>query len=74
MGRQLLVVIVIGLVCGMGAGLAWGRLAGAGVGILVTVVGATILVLRRNQKDLDELEHGHVPRPVDRALGNEDRP
>jgi uncharacterized membrane protein YccC len=74
MARQLLIVIGVGVLCGIGTGLAWGRLVGASLGILVAVLGATIMVLRRNHKDLAELEHGHVPGAVDRALGNEDRP
>ena len=74
MTRQLLVVLGIGVLCGVGAGLVWGRAVGAGIGILVAVVGATVTVLRRNQEDLGELEHGHVPEPVDRALADEDRP
>jgi uncharacterized membrane protein YccC len=74
MVRQLLLAIGVGVLVGVGAGLVSGRLVGASLGILVAVVGATIAVLRRNQKDLDELEHGHVPRAVDRALGDEDRP
>jgi uncharacterized membrane protein YccC len=74
MVRQLLIAIGVGVLVGVGAGLVWGRLVGASLGILVAVVGATIAVLRRNHKDLDELEHGHVPGAVDRALGNEDPP
>ena len=74
MARQLLVAIGIGVLCGVGAGLAWSQVVGVGVGILVAVLGATVAVLRRNRKDLDELEQGHVPEAVNRALGNEDRP
>lgn len=74
MARQLLVAIGIGVLCGVGAGLAWSRVVGVGVGILVAVVGATVAVLWRNRRDLDELEHGHVPEAVDRALGDESRP
>jgi hypothetical protein len=33
------------------------------------VVGAILVVLRRNQKDLHELEQGLVPDAVDEALG-----
>jgi uncharacterized membrane protein YccC len=74
MAKQLLIVIGVGVLCGVGAGLVWGRLVGASLGILVAVVGATVAVLRRNRKDLGELERGYVPGAVDRALGNADRP
>ena len=74
MARQLLVAIGVGVLCGVGAGFAWGRAVGVAVGILVAAVGATIAVLGRNQKDLHEMEHGHVPEAVDRALGDDDRP
>jgi hypothetical protein len=33
-------------------------------------IGAIGVVLVRNQKDLRELEHGHVPEEVDRAPGD----
>ena len=74
MARQLLVAIGIGVLCGVGAGLAWRRAVGVAVGVLVAAIGATVAVLRRNRRDLDDLEHGHVPEAVDRALGDEPRP
>ena len=74
MARQLLVAIGIGVLCGVGAGLVWGRAVGVAVAVLVAAIGATAAVLRRNREDLRDLEHGHVPEAVDRALGDDDRP
>lgn len=70
MVNRLLMVVGLAVLCGIVAGLVWGRLVGAGLGTAMALIGAIIVVLVRNQKDLHELEHGHVPEEVDRALGN----
>jgi len=53
---RLLVVIVVSLLVGAGATLLWDRPRGLGIGIHVAVVGVLLLVLRRNRRDLPELE------------------
>jgi hypothetical protein len=74
MAKRLLIVVAVAVVCAIIASLIWGRLVGVGAGAFLAIMGAIIMVLRRNQKDLHELEHGHVPEPVDRALGEKHRP
>ncbi len=69
MGRKALVVLAASLAAGLIARAAWGGFAGAGALAAVAVAGALWIVLRRNQKDLRELEAGRVPPEVDRALG-----
>ena len=69
MARRLLLAFAIALVVGAGAGLVRDTAIGVTAGIAVAVVGVTVAVLRRNQKDLHELERGEVPEPIDRVLG-----
>lgn len=51
-----------------GRGAGFGQEVGAGLGMTLALIGAIILVLVRNQKDLPELEHGRGPKEVDQAL------
>jgi len=58
--RRLMVASVIpGAILGLLVGLRWGTLVGTAVGIVVLVIGMTALVLRRNQRDLRELQQRH---------------
>lgn len=72
MKKRLLIALAVAVVCGVVAGAMLGSRLGASVGILALVIGAIVAVLVRNQKDLDELQRGHVPEAVDRALGDAD--
>jgi hypothetical protein len=72
MMKRLLIALVFAVVCGVVAGAVLGPRLGVSAGILALVIGAIVAVLVRNQKDLDELQSGHVPEPVDRALGDAD--
>jgi uncharacterized membrane protein YoaK (UPF0700 family) len=74
MQTRIRVAVIVGAVCGTVAGLLWGTPAGAGVGILVSVLGVTAAVLHRNRRDLEVLQRGGVPEPVERALGDDARP
>lgn len=69
MTKQFMLVLAASIAVGLAVGFAAGRLAGIGACVAVAVVGAILVVLRRNQKDLRELEQGQVPDPVDEALG-----
>jgi ABC-type branched-subunit amino acid transport system permease subunit len=66
----MLMVVGLAVLCGIVAGLVWGRLVGTGLGTALALIGAIVVVLVRNQKDLHELEQGRVPEEVDRALGD----
>lgn len=68
MTRELIVVLAVALAAGLGAGSAWGRLAGVGVFAAVALVGAMVLVLRRNQRDLQQMESGLPPGEVGDAI------
>jgi hypothetical protein len=70
--RWMLVAIALGLVAGLAASSVWGPLVGTGAGVLLVVVAAVFLVLRRNQADLKELEEGRLPEGSDRVLGGEE--
>lgn len=61
MSKQLMIVIVVGALCGIAVELARGDRVGAGIGVFVAVVGTTMVVLMRNQRDLAELQHGQAP-------------
>ena len=63
MTKAMLVVIVIGVALGFGASTLWSGFVGVAVGVLVIVLGAVILTLRRNQADLREIEEGKNPTP-----------
>lgn len=69
MTKQFMLVLAAGIAVGLAVGFAAGRLPGLGAFVAVAVGGAILVVLRRNQKDLRELEQGMVPDEVDRALG-----
>jgi uncharacterized membrane protein YeaQ/YmgE (transglycosylase-associated protein family) len=72
MMKRLLIALAVAVVCGVVAGAVLGPRMGASIGILAAVIGAIVAVLVRNQKDLNELQQGHVPEAVDRALGDTD--
>jgi hypothetical protein len=63
MTKAMLVVIVLGVALGFAASTIWGGLAGVAAGVLVIVLGAVVLTLRRNQADLREIEAGNDPTP-----------
>jgi hypothetical protein len=70
MAKALVLVLAASIAVGLAVGFAAGRLPGIGACVAVAVVGAILVVLRRNQKDLRELEQRLVPDEVDRALGD----
>lgn len=69
MAKALIFVVAAGIAVGLAVGFAAGRLPGVGAFVAVAVVGAILVVLRRNQEDLHQLERGLVPDQVDEALG-----
>lgn len=69
MGKRLILVLALSVVIGVIVGFTAGRLPGAGAFAAAALIGAVIVVLRRNQQDLRELEAGLVPDEVDDALG-----
>jgi hypothetical protein len=73
MGRSLLIVLAVGVLLGFAAGRLWGRWVGVGVGVLAIVAAAVVLVLRRNQTDLRELEMGKTPGEGDDLPGGDAR-
>lgn len=72
MMKRILMAIAVAVIGGIVAGLFVGQRVGMSIGLLIGVLAVVFVVLTRNQKDLDELQHGHVPDPVNRALGEED--
>jgi hypothetical protein len=70
MAKKLMVVLAASLVVGIVVGLAAGRTAGAGAFAAAAVIGAIVVVLRRNQQDLRELEAGLSIPEVEDALGH----
>jgi hypothetical protein len=70
MAKALVLVLAASIAVGLAVGFVAGRLPGIGACVAVAVVGAILVVLRRNQKDLRELEQRLVPDEVDRALGD----
>ncbi len=74
MGRHLLTIGVLTAICGAGANAVWGPYIGVGVAVLVAVVGAVAVVLRRNRKDREALEQGLPPGPPGNPPGRERRP
>lgn len=74
MTKEFLLVLAASVVIGLAVGLAAGRLAGVGAFAAGVVLGATVVVLRRNQTDLHDLERGLVPPEVDEALEHAPRP
>ena len=69
MAKTLILVVAASIVIGLVVGFAAGRLPGIGAFVAVAVVGAILVVLRRNQKDLRELEQGLASDELDRAPG-----
>ncbi len=69
MWKALVLVLAASIAIGIAVGFAAGRLEGIGAFAAAFVAGAIFVVLRRNQKDLRELEAGLVPDEVDQALG-----
>lgn len=69
MMHSILAVLAIGVLVGLGVGVAAGRLPGIGAFAAATVLGLIAVVLRRNHRDRKELRRGLVPEPVDRVAG-----
>ena len=69
MAKGMVLVLAASAVIGLVAGFAAGRLAGMGAFVAAALLGAIVVVLRRNQKDLRVLEAGLVHDEVDDALG-----
>ena len=65
-------VLAIAIAAGVASRLAWGTAVGVGAGALVLLVGAVLLVLRRNQADLEALERGRLAEEIDDVLGDEE--
>ena len=63
MMRAMLAVVAIGVVVGFGASTVWNGRVGVAAAVLVMVLGAVVLTLRRNQTDLREIEEGRDPTP-----------
>lgn len=74
MAKALILVVAAGIAVGLAVGFAAGRLAGIGAFVAVAVVGAILVVLRRNQEDLHELEAGLPPGEVGDAIEHASRP
>jgi hypothetical protein len=74
MTKSLLRILGASLLIGVGVGLIWGSLLGLSVGLALAVIGTTAVVLRRNQQDLRELEHGELFDAVEGTPGDRDRP
>ena len=72
MAKRLLIVLGAGLICGIGAGIVWDSRIGVSIGLLLAVLGTILVVLRRNEQDLEELERGQVPDAIDKALGDQE--
>lgn len=68
MAKGLMGVMLAAVLAGLAAGWVWGRLPGVGVFAAVAVLGAMVLVLRRNQRDLHALEAGVPPGDVGDAI------
>lgn len=73
-GRNLILAILAGLLAGGAVWITLGSRAGVAAGFATAVVGAVLAMLRRNQRDLSDLKGGHVPGPVNEALGGVHRP
>ena len=65
MMRAMLAVVALGVVMGLVASTVWNGRVGVAAAVLVIVLGAVILTLRRNQADLREIEAGRDPTPRD---------
>jgi hypothetical protein len=74
MAKKLMVVLAVSVVLGIVVTLVAGRTAGAGAFAAAALIGAVIVVLRRNQQDLRELEAGLAIPEVEDALGHEPPP
>lgn len=70
MAKKLMMVLAVSLAIGLVVGFAAGRLAGVGAFTAAALIGVLVVVLRRNQQDLRDLEAGRVPPEVDDALGD----
>lgn len=69
MAKKLMIVLAASLVLGIVVALVAGRTVGAGAFVAAAVIGAIVVVLRRNQQDLRELEAGRTIPAVEDALG-----
>ena len=63
MMRAMLVVVVVGVAVGFAASTVWDGRVGVAAAVLVMVLGAVVLTLRRNQEDLEEIKEGKDPTP-----------
>lgn len=74
MAKALILVVAASIAVGLVVGFAAGRLPGTGAFAAAFVLGAVLVVLRRNQKDLRELEAGLPPGEVGDAITDAPRP
>ena len=74
MANIVIVAVVLGAIAAYAAGSRWGMATGVAAGVLVILVGLVVAVLRRNARDLEELEKGNVPDEVNDALGEDEPP
>ena len=63
MMRAMLVVVAVGVAAGFVASTVWNGSVGVAAAVLVMVLGAVVLTLRRNQEDLHVIEEGEDPTP-----------
>ena len=70
--RSMSIAIAVAVLAGFLAAQVWGAAEGAGVGVLLIVIAAVVLVLRRNQSDLRDLEEGKVPGGPNEVLGDQE--
>lgn len=70
MTKKLMLVLAAAIAIGIVVMLVAGRLAGVGAFAAAALIGAVIVVLRRNQQDLRELEAGLAIPEVEDALGH----
>ena len=68
----MMLVLLVAAAVGFAARLAWGTAVGVGVGVLLLLVGAVLLVLRRNRADLEALERGRLAEEIADVLGDEE--
>ena len=74
MAKALLLVLAVSIAIGVIVGFVAGRLPGTGAFAAALVLGAVLVVLRRNQEDLRELEAGLPPGEVGDAMEHASRP
>ena len=70
MAKRMMMVLALGAAAALAAWALWGGFVAAGVLAVALVLGGMLIVLRRNQRDLHDLEAGRVPPEVNRALGD----